>query len=172
MGFIDSAAGWLARALQPLAFASQDPASVIAFTEQLGWTLPSAPPVLLGLAGDLASLQSSFAELGAVRQGVEAGELPASQLADAEQQLTVDLLLAAADLHGLAAGLRAGLPAAFVSETGINAAFETRLWNWLICTDLARWAPSAFRLLHVLGIVEETDEPPTRAITSPGSPCA
>ena len=163
MGLIDSAAGWLGRALQPLVFASQDPASVIAFTEQLGWTLPSAPPVLLGLAGDLTSVQSSVAELGAVRQGVEAGDLPASQLADAEQQLTVDLLLAATGLHGLADGLRAGLPAAFVSETGIDVAFETRLWDWLICTDLARWAPAAFRLLHILGIVEETDEP-----TDPG----
>jgi len=159
MGLIDSAAAWLARALQPLTAASLDADGIIAFTALLGWTLPSAPPALLGLATDLTQLQSSFAQLGATRQGVEAGDLPSSELTNIEQELTVNLLLVASDLHGLGDGLRAGLPAAFVSESGIDTAFESRLWDWLICTDLARSAPAGFRLLHVLGIVEETDQP-------------
>jgi hypothetical protein len=159
MGLVDSAAAWLARTLQPLVFASQTDDSIVAFAGLLGWTLPSAPPTLTGLAGDLTRLHTSFAGLGAVRQGVESGDLPASQLTDAEQELTVNLLLVAADLHGLPDGLQTDLPAQFVSESGIDTAFEGRLFDWLICTDLARWAPAAFRLLHVLGIVEETDEP-------------
>ncbi len=159
MGLVDSAAAWLARTLQPLVFASQTDDSIVAFAGLLGWTLPSAPPTLTGLAGDLTRLHTSFAGLGAVRQGVESGDLPASQLTDAEQELTVTLLLVAADLHGLPDGLQTDLPAQFISESGIDTAFEGRLFDWLICTDLARWAPAAFRLLHVLGIVEETDEP-------------
>jgi hypothetical protein len=160
---LDTLAAGLARALRPLAYATQSDDGITALLDELGWQPPSVPPALRSMARGLANLYESLGELTAAHQSADEGDEGGHALG----RVAADLAIVIADLHALPARLRAELPAAYVAATHIDRDFEERLFDWLLSTHLARATPLAYRLLRLAGILDTSNFTPPAGLVLP-----
>jgi hypothetical protein len=159
MATLEALSAWVARTLRPLGFAAHSDEGLISFVEELGWTLPGVPPSLRAAEDVVLRIISSLETLRGTRSALDFGETPAVDLDRIAGELLLDLALASEEIHALPGRIGAELPANFVAASHIDQDFETRLFDFLISTDLAAHASGLHALLRVLGVIEIIDEP-------------
>jgi hypothetical protein len=155
---LEAAARKLGAAFEPFAYALAGPdAGVIAFVEQLGFTLPSVPPALKAVAARAQQVADASGDLelnvSLAKAGVSVGT--AAQYTALAANVA-DLL---DDLHALPGQLQAQLPASFTAATGFHTEFPRRLVDALIHSLMVRGSRRMEPVLRLLGIVEVTDQP-------------
>jgi hypothetical protein len=160
MALFEAAAKWIARALEPLVYATLSDDTIVEFVADIGWILPGQPPASLRELGNgLAEVYSALAEIEQLQVQLGASGTDQAEYEAALKALSVRVLSVVGDIHSLRGRLRAELPSDFVAATRIDDEFEGRAFDWLLATDLARHSPVVFRLLHFCGVIDVVDRP-------------
>jgi hypothetical protein len=164
---LQTVAQFLATALKPFLSSVGSEAGVTAFVQELGWTLPSVPPALtaLGTSGD--AMLDALTAVEAAVAAIDAGEGDPSALAPALVTLVAQIGAFATDVAQLPDQLRAQLPPAFVTATGIADGFEQRLFNDLAVRALDSTLTLPTALAGLVGLVEEMPVAADPAIFQP-----
>jgi hypothetical protein len=156
---LQQAASLIVRALEPLAYALEggtaDSAVLLA---QLGWQLPTVPQSLRDLSQPTGALSGSLGALDIALDAAGDDGEDDSAVTAALVELAVDLATLATALHDLPAQLRAQLPAAVITATGIDTQFQERLFHTLLDVQLEKRQPLVAAVMQLLGLREVTEE--------------
>lgn len=152
---LETIASLLGGALEPLVQALAAEENVRQYVAQIGWDLPEpAPPAFAGLTSSLEGVVQAFADLQQQRVLVAEGEADDDTLLPKFGSLLVAVLAFTTELGRLPDNLRAQLPPAYLSESGIADAIIERLLEDTAVRALANAAPLATALLELGGLVD------------------
>jgi hypothetical protein len=164
---VERVAKQLAAALEPFAAAlGREDDDIIAFVEQLGWSLPSVPAGIKALA----SSARTIVELGTALQfseGVEASGGAVTVDAAKYTKLAAAIVDLIHRLDQLPAALNGQLPAAFLGATDFAAQFGRRLLDRAVVLLLSLTTKRIEPILRLAGIIEVVDEPESAAAFQP-----
>jgi hypothetical protein len=157
---LQQAAGPLAQVFEPLATAlKRDDAQIIAFVEQMGWTLPAVPQALHDLGATLGNLSDLSTSLELNLSIQNSGGTVTADIASEFVQLAGNVVQLLNELGGLAGNLAGQLPAAFVAATDLPNQIVPRLIDvglyQLMVDNTKRMEP----ILRLAGLIEAVQEP-------------
>ena len=152
---VSSAVAFVADALRPFASSLGSDGELIAFVEELGWTLPLAPPSIKALGTTAAAVIDALADVDIATEAQDDGSGGADALETALAKLLASIAAFTLEIKALSAKLTAELPAAFVTATGIAGNFGSRLFEDLLVRALMDNAPLSTSLAALAGLVEE-----------------
>lgn len=165
---LEQVAEIVAKALLPLAEvldASDD--DIKGFVEQLGWMLPTVPPVFSNLQAASTRVVDALRNLESQRLELEEGAGSESNVLTALAQVLLTVSDLANEIHRLPDGLRSQLPTDFLSNTRIADAIEKRLFDFCVSTIIEENFSIVYRSLQLLGILEERLEAEDLTINQP-----
>jgi hypothetical protein len=152
---VDSIAEFVGTAAAPLVDQLATDAGVIGFVAELGWDLPSAPPVFTDIHDSAQALVEQLGTLTKAR--LMATDPNDSSIGSAAAAVTGAMVALIAEIEGLPNALQSQLPPTFLTESGIAGAIKGRLLDFLIIEALSSSSRAGRAVLVVLGIIEETD---------------
>jgi hypothetical protein len=157
---LQQAARWLAQVFQPLAtaLAGQD-AEIVAFFEQMGWTLPAVPQALRDLGATLGNLSDLSNSLELNLSIESSGGTITADIASEFVRLAANVVQLLNELGGLSGNLAGQLPAAFVAATDLPNQFLPRLIDLGLYQLMVAVTKRMEPILRLAGIVEVVQEP-------------
>lgn len=155
-----SAARIVATSLDPLAQAlAEGDEALIAFVEQLGWTLPSVPPALKSLSATVRAIADARLKLD-INLSVQASGGTASASIGAQYvDLAANVAKLISQLGSLPSALSGQLPAAFVAATNLPSELPRRLLDLGVHELMIRHTKRMEPILRLAGLVEVVREP-------------
>ncbi len=147
---IDSASEFVGTAMGPLVERFSDDTAVRSFVAELGFdALPSVPPVFGEIHDSALLVQDSIANLVTARLDGDS-----SGAATATAAVTTGLIATIGNLKNLGNSLTAALPSSYVAVTGIDAALERRIVDYILIQAISA-SQMARAVLITLGVIEE-----------------
>lgn len=150
-------AAFLSEALRPLISSLGSDGDVLAFIEELGWTLPLVPPSIPALGSSANAVIDALTDAEIAADVLADGSGDGDTLAQALARLVAALGAFAVETREMRTKLAAELPAAFVAATGIADTFQKRLFEDLVVRVIAARAPLGTALAALVGLVEEVE---------------
>jgi hypothetical protein len=156
---LQSAARLLAASLEPLAgsLADSDDA-IIAFIEQLGWTLPSVPPSLKSLGATAKAVSSARLNLDISLAVQASGGNVSANIGAQYIDVASNVAKLLSQLHDLPSALPAQLPAAFVAATNFPSQFPRRLLDFCVYELMVRNTRRMEPIMRLAGLIEVVEE--------------
>ena len=173
---LQSAARLLAASLEPLAgsLADSDDA-IIAFIEQLGWTLPSVPPSLKSLGATAKAVSTARLNLDISLAVQASGGTVSANIGTQYLDVASNVAKLISQLHDLPSALPAQLPAAFVAATNFPSQFPRRLLDLCVYELMVRNTKRMEPIMRLAGLIEVVEEAANQRNSSPsiyGGRCA
>jgi len=164
---LQNIASLLSNALRPFLSSLGSDEEIMAFVEELGWTLPLVPPSIPALANSGNAVIDALADAQNAADKLDDGSGDEDAVSTALIQLVAAFGSFAFQTRDLRTKLAAELPAPFLAATDIAESFPKRLFEDLFVREIATRAPFSTALAVLAGLIEEVEIEPDPAHFQP-----